>query len=81
MVKTRAALEHWSQSVPIHSVHIETLHSEHRDALQHIAQSLQDGEPPVGAVAAAAHGPGDEDTSRYRRSEDDGGEALAAAEG
>ena len=29
---------------------------------------------PVGAVATATHGPGDEGTSGHRRSEDDGGE-------
>ena len=43
-----------------------------RDDPQHITQSPQGGELPVGTVAAAAHGPGDECTSGYRWTEDDG---------
>jgi len=35
---------------------------------------------PVGAKAAAAHGPGDECTSGYRWTEDDGDESIAAYE-
>ena len=34
----------------------------------------------VGAKAAAAHGPGDEYTSGYRCTEDDGDESIAAYE-
>ena len=35
---------------------------------------------PVGTVAAAAHGPGDECTSRHRWTEDDGDESITTYE-
>ena len=47
--------------------------------MKHIAQLFQGGELPVVAVAAAAHGPGDEG-SRHTRREDDGGESRAVLE-
>ena len=52
-----------------------------RDKTEHIAQLPHGGELPVVAVAAAAHGPGDEG-SRQRRSEDpyEGVEKVAAME-
>ena len=59
---------------------VATLEGQRRDEPQHIARMLQRGELTVGAVAAAAHGPGDEGSSGHRRSEDDRGETSAVTE-
>ena len=67
-----AIIEYSSASVRIYVEHITLFQSERRDEPQHIAQLLHGGELPVGAVATAAHGPGDEGTSGHRRPEDDG---------
>ena len=60
--------------------HIATAKGQQRDELQHIAHPLQDGELPVGAVATAAHGPGDEGTRRTTRPEEDVRKSSAVTE-
>ena len=60
--------------------HISTLQWQRRDESQHIAQLLQAGELPVGAVVTAAHGPCYHG-SRNMRSKDGGGESLAVQKG
>ena len=64
----------------IYGGHIATLHPQQRDEPQHIARILQDGELPVGAVATAAHGPGDEGTRRTTRPEEDVRKSSAVTE-
>ena len=64
--------------IRIQRLHVATLQGQRRDEAQHIARLLQGGELPVGSVATAAHGPGDEGTSRHGWPEDDGGESLTS---
>ena len=79
MLYTLAALKYAFHSTRIHSGHVPTRNCQRRDEPQHIAQALHGGELPVGAVATAAHGPGDEDI-RHTRREDDRSESHAALE-
>ena len=77
---TRTAIYIYIIYIREHGGHVATLQGQRRDESQHIAQAHHGGELPVGAVAAVAHGPGDEGTSRHRRPEGDGGESSAVTE-
>ena len=66
--------------IRIHTLLIATPQGKRRDEPQHIAHTRQVGELPVGAVAAAAHGPGGEGAPGEKQSEDDRGETSATRE-
>ena len=72
-------LEHVLVPIRTQTEHVATPKGQHCDESYHIAQLLRGGELSVGAVAAAAHGPGDEG-SRRPRPEDGRGEAGALTE-
>ena len=56
-------------TIGIYAGHITTPQGQRRDEPQHITKLLHGGELPVGAVATAAHNPGDEGSSGHGRAE------------
>ena len=72
----RVKKEHLLSAIWIQTLHITTIQGKHRDPPQQIARLLQCGQPPVGAVAAVAHGPCDKGTPGHGYSEQNRGRCV-----